>query len=83
MAAWSEKLMVSNAFCQLISMCTSREVPVFNASGDVLLYERLTQRLAGWSRGEAVRLEEADASLSVDAFDSVLGQRIVLRRCAS
>ncbi|CAE7215062.1 imp1 [Symbiodinium necroappetens] len=29
-------------------------VPVFNASGDVLLYERLTQRLAGWSRGEVV-----------------------------
>ncbi|CAK9111046.1 Mitochondrial inner membrane protease subunit 1 (IMP1-like protein) [Durusdinium trenchii] len=29
-------------------------VPVFNASGDVLLFERLTQRLKGWSRGEVV-----------------------------
>jgi len=29
-------------------------VPVFNSSGDVLLFERLTQRLKGWSRGEVV-----------------------------
>ena len=30
------------------------QVPVFNASGDVLLFERMTQRLKGWSRGEVV-----------------------------
>ena len=26
---------------------------MFNASGDVLLFERLSQRLVGWSRGQA------------------------------
>eukprot|EP00931_Biecheleriopsis_adriatica_P069931 TRINITY_DN43734_c0_g1_i1.p1 TRINITY_DN43734_c0_g1~~TRINITY_DN43734_c0_g1_i1.p1 ORF type:complete len:182 (+),score=15.44 TRINITY_DN43734_c0_g1_i1:34-546(+) len=29
-------------------------VPTFNPSGDVLLFERLTQRIAGWERGEVV-----------------------------
>mmetsp|Transcript_79082 Transcript_79082/g.219742 ORF Transcript_79082/g.219742 Transcript_79082/m.219742 type:complete len:177 (-) Transcript_79082:141-671(-) len=29
-------------------------VPVFNASGDVLLFERLSQRLVGWERGQVV-----------------------------
>merc|ERR1740138_348992 len=29
-------------------------VPVFNVSGDVLLFERLSQRLVGWERGQVV-----------------------------
>ena len=29
-------------------------VPVFNASGDVLLFERLTQRINGWTRGQVI-----------------------------
>merc|ERR1712113_944493 len=32
----------------------SSMVPVFNAAGDVLLFERLTQRLIGWRCGEVV-----------------------------
>ena len=44
---------VLRVVCECLFSAFVSEVPVFNASGDVLLYERLTQRLAGWSRGEA------------------------------